>query len=142
MALSSSDVALEEAEPPPMDSETLSQAIKSFQSMDTNRDGVLTREEFRKGLGMLAVDARFSSILFNAFDRDGGGSVDQREFASAMAVMMHPADPVQQLSLAFDGYGGEHFAWRLGEVDSWRRAFLTGTTPTRTGRSSSASSRR
>ncbi len=87
-----------------MDDKTLASCVKSFAAMDVNGDGILTLDEFRSGLGMLGMDPEFATILFNSFDRNSDGRINQREFCASMAVMMHPTDMVQQVTLAFDAY--------------------------------------
>ncbi|KAL1495262.1 hypothetical protein AB1Y20_017122 [Prymnesium parvum] len=76
----------------------------NFSSMDKNGDGALSLAEFREGLGMLGMDADFSSILFNMFEKNADGNIDRREFLAAMAVMLHPDSIEKQIGLAFDAY--------------------------------------
>ena len=82
----------------------LRSAVQNFQTLDRDKDGHLSVEEFRSGLGMLGMDSTFSTILFNAFDSGGDGRIDVREFVAAMAVMLHPDNMEDQIDLAFDAY--------------------------------------
>ena len=72
--------------------------------MDANNDDQLDLEEFRTGLGMLGMDQDFAHILFTSFDTDRSGAINKSEFLAAMAVMLHPTDMEQQISMAFDAY--------------------------------------
>lgn len=77
---------------------------ESFSAMDKNGDGSLTLGEFREGLGMLGMDADFSSLLFNMFAKNPDGNVDRSEFLASMGVMLHPDSQELQVGLAFDAY--------------------------------------
>ena len=83
-----------------LDDAQLRAALENFSSMDKNGDGLLSRAEFREGLGMLGVDEDFCSILFNMFDTQGAGEIDQRAFLASMAVMLHPDEMELQVGLA------------------------------------------
>ena len=72
--------------------------------MDEDGDGELSAAEFRSGLGMLGMDQTFAQILFNSFDHDRSGSINKSEFLASMAVMLHPSDMEEQVSMAFDAY--------------------------------------
>lgn len=87
-----------------LDEKQLKDAIRQFARIDTDGDGRLSREEFRDGLGSLGMDVEFAAILFNAFDTNGDGNISKDEFLTAMAVMLHPDDTEQQVSMAFDAY--------------------------------------
>jgi Ca2+-binding EF-hand superfamily protein len=69
----------------------------SFAHLDTNRDGMLSLEEFTAGLGLLGMHPEFATIIFNAFDKSGDGSIDRREFVAAIGVMLHPEDMERQV---------------------------------------------
>ena len=79
-------------------------ALKRFASLDRDGNGVLTREEFREGLGPMGLDEGLVDIIFNTFDVNGDGQINQAEFASAMAVMLHPTSVEEQVTMAFNAY--------------------------------------
>ena len=83
-------------------------ALKNFMAMDINGDGQLSADEFRTGLGMLGMDQDFAQILFSSFDTDQSGAINKSEFLAAMAVMLHPTNLEQQVSMAFDAYDVNH----------------------------------
>ena len=89
-----------------------SSAVKSFMTMDLDGDGYLSLEEFRSSLGLLGIDDTFAQILFNSFvkaehhDRDG--FINRSEFCASMAIMLHPGNVEQQVSMAFDAYDTNH----------------------------------
>ena len=78
--------------------------LTNFQALDKDGDGHLTPGEFREGLGMLGMDEGFCRLVFDTFDTQGDGRIDQREFVTNMAVMLHPENLEAQISLAFDAY--------------------------------------
>ena len=94
----------------PLDDATLRRVLTNFQALDKDGDGHLTPGEFREGLGMLGMDEGFCRLVFDTFDTQGDGRIDQREFVTNMAVMLHPgvvelARQLEgQISLAFDAY--------------------------------------
>jgi len=55
--------------------------IDLFREWDTDRDGTVTKKEFRKAMPMLGLDAPKKDIdeLFDSFDNDGGGSITYDE---------------------------------------------------------------
>ena len=81
-------------------------------TMDLDGDGYLSLEEFRSSLGLLGIDDTFAQILFNSFvkaehhDRDG--FINRSEFCASMAIMLHPGNVEQQVSMAFDAYDTNH----------------------------------
>ena len=89
-----------------------SSAVKSFMTMDLDGDGYLSLEEFRSSLGLLGIDDTFAQILFNSLvkaehhDRDG--FINRSEFCASMAIMLHPGNVEQQVSMAFDAYDTNH----------------------------------
>lgn len=90
--------------PSAADDKAMREALKSFTQMDINNDGQLSLEEFRSGLGTLGMEKELVHILFNSFDKNGDGTIDQREFITGMAVMLHPDDTDEQITMAFDAY--------------------------------------
>ena len=88
----------------PLDDATLRRVLTNFQALDKDGDGHLTPGEFREGLGMLGMDEGFCRLVFDTFDTQGDGRIDQREFVTNMAVMLHPENLEAQISLAFDAY--------------------------------------
>ena len=86
------------------DEKLAAEVMKHFLKMDSDGDGQLSVEEFRSGLGSLGMDQSFVMILFNSFDKDGDGVINKKEFLTAMAVMLHPNDQEEQISMAFDAY--------------------------------------
>ena len=78
--------------------------LTNFEALDKDGDGHLTAGEFREGLGMLGMDEGFCRLVFDTFDTQGDGRIDQREFVTNMAVMLHPENLEAQISLAFDAY--------------------------------------
>ena len=93
---------------PRLDDEAARCALRNFAAMDIDGDGQLSAEEFRTGLGMLGMDQDFAHILFSSFDTDHSGAINKAEFLAAMAVMLHPSDSEQQVSMAFDAYDLNH----------------------------------
>ena len=91
-------------EKPQLNDAAAREALKNFAAMDSDGDGQLSAEEFRTGLGMLGMDQDFAHILFSSFDTDRSGTINKSEFLAAMAVMLHPTDMEQQVSMAFDAY--------------------------------------
>ena len=76
-------------------------ALKRFASLDRDGNGILTREEFREGLGPMGLDEGLVDIIFNTFDSDHNGEINEQEFTTAMAVMLHPANVDEQVEMAF-----------------------------------------
>jgi len=53
-----------------------------FEVLDSNKDGTLSPEEMRPLLDALAVPDDFAELVMKAFDTDGNGNIDYREFVS------------------------------------------------------------
>ena len=58
---------------------------RAFEEVDTNGDGVLTLEEFRKGYALLTGDA--VAMAFEQMDSDGNGTLDKEEFCNGFALL-------------------------------------------------------
>ena len=57
-----------------------------FREWDTDGDGEVSREEFRKAMPMLGLDVPRVAVdaLFDSFDKDGGGSIDYKEMSKML----------------------------------------------------------
>ena len=80
------------------DGKVLKACCEHFRSLDTDLDGRLSLQEFRHGLGLLGVDPLLSGMMFNAYDRDGNGAIDMREFIACLSVQLGD-DEAEQIGL-------------------------------------------
>ncbi|KAF0742634.1 hypothetical protein AaE_008602 [Aphanomyces astaci] len=62
--------------------------LENFHRFDTNRDGVLQKDEFFQALSALALtyDDELLVKIMGAVDLDGGDTIDYKEFLAAFAV--------------------------------------------------------
>ena len=84
-----------------LDGAALADVLESFRALNTSRTGKLTLGEFRDGLPF--IDPALATMLFHAYDADGDGFVDWREFTLAVSIQLGD-DVDRQVSLAFDAY--------------------------------------
>lgn len=86
--------------------------VSAFKLFDVDGNGIITREEFRKGLQALTsltgspITDMQADELMRALDRDGSGTIDYSEFVDAFAVVDSSKPKVSNPSSGSTGSGG------------------------------------
>lgn len=58
----------------------LERMYEAFKIVNLDTDGLISREEFKKAMHAIGIDEHTADNLFNRFDPDGSGQLDQDEF--------------------------------------------------------------
>lgn len=75
---------------------------KRFKKLDTDGNGVISRDEFHSIPG-LSANPLLERVL-TIFDTDGDQTVDFREFVKALSIFSNDCDKVQKLKFTFRVY--------------------------------------
>ena len=114
---------------------TLARAIKKnairvvdlFQDWDEDRDGAISKKEFRQGLANTGIGATSDEIdaLFNRWDKDGSGSIDYNELNKAlrkrMANLRNELERDETSVDAINLLGSKHRA-EVKQAKEWKEA--------------------
>ena len=74
--------------------QSAARVLDLFCEWDTDRNGKITKQEFRRAMPLLGLepkDIETSDRLFDSFDSDGGGHIELGELIQAHAVASHGA---------------------------------------------------
>ena len=86
--------------------ERVHEAQLAFATLDDQGSGKLTMAQFRASLGMLGVEADFTSMLFSAFDQDGDAKINFAEFFRGIQALSGN-DQEEKVQFAFNLLDGE-----------------------------------
>jgi len=66
--------------------------IDIFRAWDEDRDGLVSRKEFRKAIAVLGLEASREDIdaVFDSLDYDGSGCLDYAELKKALRMKSRP----------------------------------------------------